>query len=287
MIVVKAVEHAIRLADGRIIEALEQGVCNGRAVLYLHGTPGSNKDHSHHDELYQQQDVRLISVNRPGTGNSTASSDWNALSFADDLEQLLDQLGIDRAIVVGYSAGGLYGCAFAHRYPKRVERLALLSSVGPFDIPQVGDKRGETTKTFHNTARDNPAALLDQFSAVSSPEALLALIDSVSSPEDQKVSAQPEIASQLLLSYRDAMAQGLDKFINEIALINTPWGFSPGEITTKTLIWHGTADINIPIECSQYLAEQIPSSQAIYIEGAGHLFSLEQWPELLQAIIAD
>ncbi len=280
-------EHLITLDDGRTLQALELGPPEGRPVIYLHGAPGSCQDHSHHGELFSQGGIRFIAVNRPGTGKSSASNDWNALSFADDLKHLCDQLLIDRAIVVGFSAGGLYGCAFACKYPQRVERLALLASVGPFDVAEIGDRRTAATRAFHDAARDTPEELLQQFSTISNAEALLQLITSPVATEDQMIFAQPEVSSQLLLSYRDVMAQGLDKFIREIALLNTSWGFSPADIEVETLLWHGTADINIPVECSSYLAEAIPSAKARYLEGAGHFFSFAQWPELLKAISAD
>ncbi|MEN8169022.1 MAG: alpha/beta hydrolase [Pseudomonadota bacterium] len=280
----KPIEHLIQLTDGRNIAVLEQGPADGKPVIYLHGAPGSYRDHSDFDELYRQQGLRMVSVNRPGTGSSTASGGWGALSFAADLRQVLDQLSISKATVIGFSAGGLYGCAFAHQYPERVERLALLSSVGPFDLPQLGNKRTEATKAFHDTAKENPAALLEQLSAITTAEALLALVNSLISSEDKKVFALPEVASQMRLAYADVLAQGLDKLIKEIAIINSPWGFSPAEIMVDTRLWHGTADINVPVECSEYLAEQIPAATASYVEGGGHYFSFEQWPELLQEI---
>jgi pimeloyl-ACP methyl ester carboxylesterase len=275
------------LRDGRQIEFLALGPRHGQAVIYLNGTPGALHDHSQHAELYKEIGICMIAVNRPGTGASTFQERWSALSFADDLKQLLDSLGIAQASVIGFSAGGLYACAFAHQYPERVTRLALLSSIGPFDIPFLGDKRTEATKGFHDAARDHPAALLEQFSAITSAGALLGLVNSLISAEDQRVFARPEIAAQRLRSYEDVMAQGLDKLIREVAIINSPWEFSPAEIKANTLIWHGTADINSPIECSEYFAQVIPAASATYVEGAGHYFTFEQWPELLQAIIVE
>jgi pimeloyl-ACP methyl ester carboxylesterase len=278
------IEHTIQLTDGRNLSVLEQGQRRGKPVIYLHGMPGSNRDHSNYEELHQQLGIRLISVNRPGIGTSSTSDNHDALSFANDLLKVMKQLEIEKASIIGFSSGGQYGCAFAHSYPERVERLALLSSGGPFDLYIIGDKRTEAIRAFHDAARDNPSALLEQFSKITSPETLLALMYSMISPEDQQIVAQPKNLSQFLLVCEDVIAQGLDKLIKEITIFNSPWGFSPSEITVETLIWHGTADINIPVECSEYLAREIPSSIATYIEGAGHYFSFAQWPDLLKKI---
>lgn len=279
--------ETLTLSDGRQLEFLAQGPNDGRPLVYLHGTPGALHDHSQHAELYMELGVRMISVNRPGTGASTFQEGWSALSFAGDLKQLLNSLGIAQATVVGFSAGGLYACAFVHQYPKLVSRLALLSSVGPFDLPQLDTARSEATKGFHDAARDMPEALLEQFAAVTSGEALLGLVNTQVSPVDQAIFARPGVARQMQLSYNAVMQQGLDKFIVETANINRPWGFSPSEITTETLLWHSTADINIPVECSEYLAEVMPNAKPSYLEGAGHFYSFKEWPELLRRIVAD
>ena len=46
------------------------------------------------------------------------------------LRDLLDELGHERATVVGHSLGGGIAMTFAYHYPERVERLALISSGG-------------------------------------------------------------------------------------------------------------------------------------------------------------
>lgn len=46
-------------------------------------------------------------------------------TFADDLEQVLDALGIDRVAVFGYSMGGMVALSFAARHPERVTALVL------------------------------------------------------------------------------------------------------------------------------------------------------------------
>ncbi len=279
-------ERNITLGDGRNITLIDQGQKAGVPIVYLHGAPGSNKDHAHHEAFYQKQGIRLISVNRPGTGTSGFHSDWNALSFADELKQVLDSLGIGRAAVVGFSAGGLHACAFAQRHPDYVSKLGLLSSVAPFDIPSLSEKRSEAIRQFHDAARDNPDALLEQLSSITSADDLLALIISLVSPQDQAVLSSPETTTQFLLSASDVLTQGLQPVIAEIAIINSPWGFSVSDITADTHIWHGTADINVPIECSQYLAAHIPHARASYLEGAGHYFSFAQWQEIVRAMIS-
>ena len=278
-------EQLIGLPDGRQISVIDQGPEQGTPVIYLHGSPGSNKDHCQHESLYRELGVRLVSVNRPGIGKSSGMEGWTALSFTDDLKTVLDTLGIEKAAVSGFSSGGLHACAFAHQYPDRVSKLGLLASVAPFDIPELSNSRTEASKQLHDMARDNLDALLEQFASVTTAEALLEVLHSIVAPADQEILEQPEVAAQFLRAYADLLPNGLKNVFHEIGMINSPWGFSPADIRAETHIWHGTADINVPIECCEYLAEQIPAAEAHCIEGAGHYFPFVQWPQILRTLI--
>jgi pimeloyl-ACP methyl ester carboxylesterase len=73
---------------------------------------------------------RVILIDRPGMGWSKRKSrDGSAPQFqAAILRELLDQLGIARAIIVGHSWGGALAMSFALDYPDRTAALILLSS---------------------------------------------------------------------------------------------------------------------------------------------------------------
>ncbi|WP_172840335.1 alpha/beta fold hydrolase [Solemya pervernicosa gill symbiont] len=276
--------HTIKLPDGRRLEVLEEGPADGRLCIYLHGTPGSARDHLGFEPLYQELGLRMISVNRPGIGKSSFQKGSTAVSFADDLLQLFDQLSIDRADIIGFSAGGLYGCAFAAKYPERIVQLNLFSSVGPYDNPELHAKLSDVIRPLYDTAVHNPAALLEQLSGLTTPEAIIALLQSATSASDHAVLNAEQTRPGFIAASGDVLKQGLEWWVQEIANIASPWGFSPSEVTAKTRLWHGTDDLAVPIESSEYLVAAIPSATANYVEGAGHYFSHAQWPELLRDI---
>ena len=275
----------VPLPDGRSLEVLDQGLKVGTPVIYLHGAPGSNKDHIRHADYYVKQQIRMVSVNRPGTGASTTSKNWSAIGFADDLRAVMDQLDIEKATVIGFSAGGLYACAYAYCYPERINKLGLLASVGPFDIPSLHAKLADAIQLFHETAIKNPEGLLQQLSDITTPEAMFELMLSLVSAPDKHLLKTPEIRNSLLPTFADVLEQGMENIIKEVYNTAMPWGFSASDIPVDTRIWHGTADSNTPIACSKYLAARIPRAQATYIDGAGHYFSFEMWPEILQTIL--
>ncbi|MNK19815.1 3-oxoadipate enol-lactonase 2 [compost metagenome] len=72
---------------------------------------------------------RLIVPDLRGHGASPApNGDWQIGDFANDLFNLMDQLDVPRAHIVGFSLGGMVGLEMANRAPGRVASLCLINS---------------------------------------------------------------------------------------------------------------------------------------------------------------
>ena len=84
----------------------------------------------------------VIGVELDGHGHTPASARELSLErLADDVAELLDHLGHERADVFGFSLGGLVATALAVRHPERVNRLVLAAShFGPDAYhPEIAD----------------------------------------------------------------------------------------------------------------------------------------------------
>jgi pimeloyl-ACP methyl ester carboxylesterase len=94
----------------------------------IHGYPDSSRSWS----LTAPRlvgDFRLIVADVRGQGASEAPECCYTLpDLAYDMRLLLDELGIERASVVGHSLGSMVGQVFAQRYPERVNKLVLVAS---------------------------------------------------------------------------------------------------------------------------------------------------------------
>lgn len=100
----------------------------GPAALLLHGQPGGIGDW---DEVITAlgNEMHTIAIDRPGYGRTTAPPgglDWNAEVAAE----ILDELGLGPALVVGHSWGGGVALALARSRPDLVAGLVLLASIG-------------------------------------------------------------------------------------------------------------------------------------------------------------
>ncbi|MBW0011724.1 alpha/beta fold hydrolase [Mycobacterium sp.] len=103
---------------------------DGPAVLLIHGMAGSSATwHAIIPQLSKK--YRVIAPDLLGHGMSAKPrGDYSLGAFAVFLRDLLDELGVDRATVIGQSLGGGIAMQFAHQHREHCERLALIGSGG-------------------------------------------------------------------------------------------------------------------------------------------------------------
>src|SRR3954464_8235846 len=96
------IEGKVEGPDGRRLAFSEFGQPRGRAVVWLHGTPGGRRQIPNVARIAAMElDLRIIGVDRPGVGGSTAHLYDEIGDFAADLEALMDCLGIDKFALLG------------------------------------------------------------------------------------------------------------------------------------------------------------------------------------------
>jgi pimeloyl-ACP methyl ester carboxylesterase len=126
------------------INVIELG--EGPALVFVHGLSGSwpnwleqlpvfaagrNGDASRR-RVSPGFGHRVIALDLPGFGRSPMppGGEVSIAGYADLLDALLEQLGVESAAVVGNSMGGFIAAELAIRHPRRVERLVLISPAG-------------------------------------------------------------------------------------------------------------------------------------------------------------
>src|SRR6185436_20897464 len=113
----------------RGVSIFERRIGQGPPVVVLHGGPGAHHDYllPGFDDLATSRE--LIYYDQRGGGQSPAPRDtpvgWR--EHVADLEELREQLGLDRLTLCGYSWGGLLAVLYFLEHPAQVERLALVS----------------------------------------------------------------------------------------------------------------------------------------------------------------
>ena len=130
---------------------------DGPAIVFAHGVGGN------HASWFQQVPVfsksyRVVAFDHRGFGRSGDPDQKGRAGFVDDLKELLDELAIDKACLVGQSMGGGTVIGFAGRYPERVSALVVCDLLFGIELPDAMQARFDEARA--------QAAGLDQLERV-------------------------------------------------------------------------------------------------------------------------
>jgi pimeloyl-ACP methyl ester carboxylesterase len=122
------IEHKSIDIHGEQLAYYDEG--QGEALLLVHGMAGSSQTWR---EILPRlaKDYRVIAPDLLGHGQSAKPrTDYSLGAFAVGLRDLLDELEVDSATVVGHSLGGGIAMQFLYQHPDYCRRLILISSGG-------------------------------------------------------------------------------------------------------------------------------------------------------------
>jgi pimeloyl-ACP methyl ester carboxylesterase len=107
----------------------------GPAVLLIHGY-GDTADGWRRVVPGLLADHRVIALDVPPFGRSEAPPKCKLIDYyCEFFPQFMDQMGIERATIIGHSLGGAIALRAAVENPDRVERLGLVAPAGLGDAP--------------------------------------------------------------------------------------------------------------------------------------------------------
>jgi pimeloyl-ACP methyl ester carboxylesterase len=291
---------SIRLRDGRTLTYAEAGLPGGFPVISCHGTPSCRLPGGW-AAAAEAAGARFVQPDRPGYGRSDYNPDHSLLTWAQDVAELADSLGLARFSVVGTSGGGPYAAACGYALGDRVTSLALVCGVGPFwDIPEVDvcatEETGSWIRELIDLARTDPDAAVAHAREECEQDAAMVARDpaeftefwfeNVKTPEgDREIAARPEVRAWSFAGVEESLRGGIEGYVqDELVLTVRPWGFRPEEIAVPTSIWHGERDPLAPVGGARYLAAVIPGSRAYFFPEEGHSISFRHGEEILRAL---
>ncbi|MCZ6671522.1 MAG: alpha/beta fold hydrolase [Verrucomicrobia bacterium] len=115
----------------------EMGDPKAPALITMHGLLGSSRNWKGVGRLLAEH-FRVIGLDARNHGRSFHTATHTFDDMVQDLEELMDHLGLNTATLMGHSMGGKVGMIFACRYPERVDRLFVVDSA-PKDYPAFHD----------------------------------------------------------------------------------------------------------------------------------------------------
>jgi pimeloyl-ACP methyl ester carboxylesterase len=240
-------------------------------------------------EITADADVTLIAVDRPGFGGSdpVADDDWATVAAsADDITFVLRELGIDRAGVVGWSAGGRVALALAARHPELVDRVVVQGTPAPHEeVPWMQpDTYDGLMQLKQLPVTDVRAALTAMFLEMGEgfpPDEMLLVMVGTSKADDETL-AQPGARERVIRMLRAAFDQGVTGIVDDIMGPNLqPWGFRLDDVKTSVLLQYGDDDPLTGYAHGKWWHQHLPEARLEMIPDVGHMVALKGWKHAL------
>ncbi|MFD4245734.1 alpha/beta fold hydrolase [Streptomyces sp. NPDC058525] len=282
----------VKAGDGRLLVAEVWGAPHGLPVLLHHGTPGSRLGTALRDITERCPDIRFFAYDRPGYGDSERCPGRTVADAAHDSAAVADALGVDTFAVVGRSGGGPHALACAALLPERVTGTAALVSLAPWDGAGLDWFAGMTPHNAEHYAlavRD-PAALERRLTPRAEaicrdPGRLLEELRADLAEADLPVLSDRQVHQVILDNYREALRTSVYGWLDDSLAFCRPWGFDPGSIPGRVLLWRGSEDAFSPLGHFRWLAGHIEHSTAVIKPGAGHFAAQYAQPEALDWLL--
>lgn len=216
-------------------------------------------------ELWQQpfeelsRNWRTVTYDHRGTGASINRAQTITLELlVNDLFRVLDALKVTSCVLAGESSGAFVVLEAALRQPERFNGLVLV------DGRYQGGKSPGASR-FIEGCKTNFAATMEAFVNACTPE--------------EDCAAERRWGKQIVMRSDGPSAVQLMECLEPVQLEHRI-----NQIQLPTLLIHGSRDVITPVASSQNLAQMLPESKLVIIEGAGHVPTVTRPSEVARAI---
>jgi pimeloyl-ACP methyl ester carboxylesterase len=257
------VSHLFVDVGGSRLHLLDFGG-SGRPVILLHGVGG---------QAWMWHEVgpgltasgRILALDLRGYGDSQWSENgYSTDSHADDVEAVIDGLGVDEVDLVGFSWGGLVALAVVSRRPELVRRIAMIdippsSAQSETEIPPLGGAYADHAEAVEGERRLSPRA------------------------------ADGMLATMAAFGTRAAPGGGLTRKLDPFFLER--WPFRSDDrwdelraLHKPLLLVHAADSVVLSAEDAERMRDEAPDARLVEIADCGHLIPVERPHDLTAAL---
>nr|WP_307718750.1 alpha/beta hydrolase [Nocardia grenadensis] len=268
-----------RLRDGRRLAWAEWGPVDGRPVLFCPGA-GWGRRLGFGSSVPAGSGVRLVSVERPGSGESTGMPGRTLLDWADDI----GQLDFADPAVVGFSQGAPFALALAAR--GLTSAVAIVS--GGDELAYPGTVLPQEVRRLVELVAADPVGAEREFARFGSAETLWQLSIEGSSEVDREIYLRPGFARAFRRALDAGFAHGSAGYARDTVLHFARWPFRVEELTARVHLWYGGRDGN-PTHSPDHgvtLAGRIPNATRHYLPDSGAALLWTHAHEILEQLLA-
>lgn len=262
---------------------------NGKTIMLLHGKNFNGAYWGKTAKDLSDKGFRVIIPDQIGFGKSSKPQSYH-FSFsqlAENTKAILDQLRIEKTIVLGHSMGGMVAARFALLYPEKVQKLILENPIGLEDYKTFASY--QTIDQAYQAELKNTAETYKNYQ-------LKFYYDNKWKDEYQPW--LDLIAGWTL--HKDYPQVAWDAALTSDMIYNQPVCYEFKNIKTPTLLIIGTRDRTaigkdrapkeLQPKMGQYqilgkkTQQEISGSKLVEIENVGHLPHIEVYPEFFNAL---
>lgn len=250
--------------DGLTLAWREAG--DGPAVVFLHGI-GSNSAGWRHQLNHFAGRHRAIAWDAPGYGGSgdLAPERPTAREYGNALADLLSDLEVERAVLVGNSLGALMAAAFAHEHRRRVVGLVLSDVASGHGLLDAGERQKRLEARLDDLERLGPAGM----AAARAPR----LVGSKAAP------GAVEAAREVMAQVRPRGYAQAARMLSAGNVFDELDGYDG-----PALVVCGSEDQITPPADNERVAQALKRAQFALIDGIGHVPYVEA-PERFNAVV--
>jgi pimeloyl-ACP methyl ester carboxylesterase len=281
---VPAVDQSLVLADGRTLGYALWGEPEGTPVLLVGTSPGSRLFCPDLPATVAAG-VRLVTVDRPGSGRSDPDPHPGMARWVADTGALVDHLGLGRVGLVGWSGGGQFALAMAAGLPDRVTSVALAGTPAPAH-EDLGDWPPAEIRQLVGRVRTDPQGAVEGIAAANQwypadPQLPLQLW---SAPGDQAVGTLPQVAEAMAVMLREGARQGVAGLVYDIVAGSLDWGFALDQVRAPVALWYGTLDPVVSPQHGRFYHQRLPNAPQVHTRAADHLLAIPLWGDILGSL---
>jgi len=268
--------------DGRKLAYLEVGDPRGPLVIHNHGGPSSRLEASLLAETALKHGLRLLCVDRPGIGQSSAQQPRRFSGWADDLTSIANSLGYQEFGVTGWSEGGPWAlAAAAYIDPSRLrhvsaiaggsygalgdnwakDHLSKIDSMGGFlalhfrpGFQLMYEALGLTAKHFRSTYVKQLLQAVNEY--------------------DRHILLRPGFQEMFCEASAECFTQGSQGLVRDAELLYKVWEFDVRKIYRCVHIWQGLDDRLVPYFINEQVSEKMPGAVWHPVNEAGHFVAV-------------
>ncbi len=239
----------------------------GHAVVLIHGYPFNRSLWTEQTDALTSR-FRVVTPDLRGFGESDSSEGPVTMNrMAQDVAELMDQLGIEQAVIGGLSMGGYVALAFVKQFPSRVKALVLADTRAQADTEEGKQTRHQQAE---KALSEGMAGIADaMLPKLLTPDTVSKRPEVVKRVRDMMLKTKPQGAASALLGM--AEREDLSEFISTIRV--------------PTMIVVGREDALTPLADSEKMQSKIAPSRLVVIENAGHVSNIEQTEQFNFALI--